>query len=228
MALDWPLNLVPVSHELMLRANNTVHRSPFTQTRRVLRRPLGDLWVSTARFRPGTLALRRQLQSVLAQLEGQAGTVRIPDWDEQEPLGTNLDRSSIADTRFDDLTTFDDGTMFDGGAAGMRVWGARAAGDERILVDGLPQNTTQLLEGDKFGVGGCLHILTADADADDLGRAYFDFKPGLRAAVAHRATITRSRPTVEMCLVDDDQGMRSRRVGDVAEFVLSFYEALPL
>lgn len=166
------------------------------------------------------------IDGLLDRLAGPSGTVLLYDFARPTPLGTALTASTLGTTTFSDLTTFTDGTVFSGGSSSFSVFGGWAIGADRVLVDGLPAGTTQLLAGDNVGLGGWLYRLRQDAVADGLGRAYLYLNRPLRTAVAHGASITTERPTSPFYLMDDDQAERSTETKGFHRYDLSFIEAI--
>jgi hypothetical protein len=224
MSEAWNAGIWPATYSLRLQTNTTLQESPITRKRRKLVRP-GRRWA----MRVGLTLVGSDsgwVDGLLDRLAGPSGTVDLWDFARPEPLGPNLDRTSIADTRFGDSTTFTDGTLFDGGAAGRRVWRAHVLGSEEVLVDGFPANTTQLLAGDNVGIGGWLYRLREDADADVSGQAVLYLNRPLRAAASDLAVVTTTRPTSPFELVDDDQAERQTGLGGRQQYELNFVEAL--
>lgn len=220
----WPPEIKPETVSFYLQPNTLLQSSPATRKRRTVRLK-GTRWVCEM-----SIACAREkaqpLEALLDRLRGPSGTVALWDPDRIDPLGTNLDRGSIGDTRFTDLTTFTDSTIFDGGPAGIRLLSAYAVGATDIWVDGFPQSTTQLLAGDNVEIGARLYRLTADAVADSLGRAYLYLNRGLLAAAALGDLVTRTRASSPFAMVDDNQPKRASDSAGRNQFNLSFLEVL--
>lgn len=221
----WPSDIVPWSQDFYLQTNTTVFDAPVTHKRRTLRRQ-GRRWMCEMQLR-AVRADAQRADALFDRLAGPAGTVKLWDFDRERPLGPNLDRESIGDTDFDDDTGFDDDTDFDGGAAGILVFGTWLVGSTQVLADGFPQNTTQLLEGDYVELGGYLYRIVADAEADELGRAYLTLNRALLTEIPHLEPVVRTRAGSPFALVDDDQARKSRRVGDIDSYQISLVEVLP-
>lgn len=235
MAETWPTDLVPYSTTFSLQANTTVFRSPVTRSAQRLKRQ-GQLWRCTASFRLPREKHHR-LDALLLKGDGAYGSFLIWDFAHPTPQGANLGLADLTGiTYFTSgsspvLTGFASGsppvlTGFIAGAGEPRVRGGWARGVTSIVSERWAPDTTPLMAGDKFGVGGYLYELTDDADADGSGYATLNFRPPLRAAVANRAAITRTRPRVEMMLVDDDQGAWRVDVDRVYQYTISFIEVL--
>lgn len=234
MAETWPIDLVPYRVQFYLQANTTVFRSPVTRSAQRLMRQ-GQLWRCVASFREPR-ADHQRLSALLLKADGAYGSFRIWDFAHPLPLGDNLPHTGVGVTYFSSgspvaLTGFTSGspavvTGFYGGTAEPRVRGGWTAGATAILSERWLPNTTPLKAGDKFGIGDHLYELTDDAIADLQGVAELNFRPPLRVSVAHRAALVRTRPRVEMMLLDDDQPARSVDVNRVYDYTLSFVEVL--
>ncbi len=232
MPQSWPDDIIPERYEFLLQHNTTIFTSPITKSRQVLRRQ-GERWVMTASF----LLERRvsqRLDALLAKLRGAYDTVNVWDFARPEPLGVNTDQSTLPVTFFTDGTGFAESgsptviTGFSGGGDGVVVHTAVTPGALIFLTDGWVASTAgQLKAGDYVGVDGRLYMLTEDLDSDDLGRGYANVAPGVRAAIADGAEVTRSYVVTEMQLVDDDQAARTLDGGgNHYQYTLSMIEAL--
>lgn len=227
--MDWPIDLQPNRCEFLLRHNTTIFQSPITRSQQALRRQ-GEQWVCTAGFRFSRNNAQR-MDALLAKLRGAFGTIRIWDWAREEPLGPNLDRSTVPDTRFADVgppttTTFTDGTVFSAGSSDVVVFVGQSVGSTVVSSDGWFHDMTVLKAGDYVGLAGYLYMLTEDLVSDSVGQANMQIEPGLRADVAGGTPIVRIRPSVEVRLVDDDQPNRGTNYDKGSyDYTLSFVEA---
>jgi hypothetical protein len=165
--------------------------------------------------------------ALLERLSGSANTIMLFDPDHIEPLGPNLDRSSLPTTQFTDGTTFTDGTVFSGGSPGIKVVGDWVYGALQVLAKGFPPSTTQLLEGDLIELNGRIYGIIEDATANASGRAYLVLNRPLLRAVTNNTAVVRSRPKSPFVLTTDTQAMRQRGRGErTYTFDLSFVESL--
>lgn len=222
--MDWPTDLDPYRCEFFLRHNTTIFASPITRTQQVLRRQ-GEQWVCTAAFH-FVRDKARSLDALLSKLKGSFGTVHIPPWPNEFPIGVNTNRSTVALTRFSDTTTFSDGTVFSGGTGDVVVFGDYDVGAGTVMSDGWYPNLTVLKAGDHVGIDGKLYLLSEDLVSDAVGMARMTLAPRLQTSPVDGTPIIRTRPLVEMRLVDDDQPNRGTDYNGLYEYSLSFVEAL--
>lgn len=171
------------------------------------------------------------MDALLAKMKGQQETVNVWDFARPEPLGPNLDLSSIGITTFTDGTGFEEAdspptiTYFGAGPAGITVVGGWAVGADSVVVRGFTQNITQLYAGDYVQLGTFLYMLTDDAVATDLNLATLVLNRELVEAVSPGAVPVFTRASTPMQLIDDDQPNRSVGVAQVYEFTASFVES---
>lgn len=236
--LTWPTGRYISNHvEFYLQNNNTPFESPITRTRQVLGRQ-GARWVCTMTLPPMPRRLWQPFDAFLEKLRGSLNTVMIYDQAQPEPLGPNLDLSSLRTTYLNTpgspggLTGFTNPgsptlvTGFSGGPAGITVYGSYAARVRSVTARGFPQFTTQLLAGEYVEINGRLYKLTEDAAADGLNRATLSLNRGLVNAVTHGMAVTRTRAATPMRLSDDDQPRGSVGLGNYKSYSLSFVEDL--
>lgn len=230
MSISWPADIVARECEFYLQNNTRDYMSPITRTRQAIRGQ-GERWMAHYLFRVVGRRGRARMDALLDQGKGSFENFLMWDHDQTEPNGTNLDRSSIPDTFFTDGTSFTEGspqvlTAFSAGAPGITVHGDHTIRATDVEVDGFPGGTSQLDAGDYVEIGGFLYRLTADAEADAVGRAVLSLNRGLVTAVTDGISVNRTRASTPMYLVDDDQPRRTADANHVYDYSLNFAECL--
>lgn len=196
--LAWPsLTILPQRVDWNLVSVTQIHESPLTGAVQTQELP-GAYWQCVLDYSHARGDNARLLWAFVAKMRGRAGRVAVPSFGKDRPAGV-------------------------GGGTPL-VAGAGQTG-ATLAVDGAPTSTTAWLKaGDVFGVGGYLHMLTADADTSAGGTATLQFGPSLRASPADNAPLTLIRPTTVMMFMADEQGT-SYAAGGMQPFVLTLREA---
>ncbi|MBP3955388.1 hypothetical protein J8F10_08855 [Gemmata sp. G18] len=141
----------------------------------------GARWIATYSLPPMKRDKAANWQAFLLKLEGGANTFNAYDPDAVNPRGSA------------------------GGAP--LVKGAGQTGNS-LLVDGCPASVTGwLLPGDYIGVNGEMKMVTGQVNTNGSGEGTIPFKPRLRNSPADNATVTLTRPSCEMALIDDQQAI---------------------
>jgi hypothetical protein len=99
MPESWPLDLIPFEYSFGLEANTFRHESIYTKTIRTVQLQ-GARYVCNMRVQAKTRLEAQRIVALLERLSGSANTIMLFDPDHIEPLGPNLDRSSLPTTQF--------------------------------------------------------------------------------------------------------------------------------
>lgn len=185
-----------------LRAATQIHRSPFDGSVQTLKRP-GAVWVATLSYPSFMEADRRAMAAFVADLEGRGGRFNWSPIQIHPRRATGggtpvvLDASQTGKT----LTT-------QGWGAGVQ---AAVKGDLFSFLDGYGRSR--------------LHMVTADASADVLGRATLAITPALRGSPLPSTALEFAAPYATFMLSEDEVGVATRAplLGSVT---LEFEEAL--
>ena len=162
----------------MLRATS-VQRSPFTGKRQALAQPFA-LWACQFTLAALEEADAIAWQAFLIELEGQAGTFKMPVFPYSGP------RSGYA------------------GAAGV-VQGAGQLGTS-LVTDGWSNSVPILNHGDWFTINDELKMVKGNKSSNGSGQATIDFMPPLRTSPADNAALNITSPYAVMSPVSDDLG----------------------
>ncbi|WP_145569250.1 hypothetical protein [Yersinia mollaretii] len=193
--LEWPAILVPNEMTLQLLSNSKIFQSPFSGSSQTASFP-GSRLALTMTFRNRKDRDARALESLVADLDGVAGRVRLWDFARggRAPAGTPI--VSAAEQRGKMLST--------------RGW--------------LPGRLV-LQRGDYITVNDELKKVTQDVRSDISGQAVIRFSPQLRWPPVAGAPIECRKPTGIFRLTDENQGNFSRTPGIFHSVTLQFVEA---
>lgn len=200
--LVWPDDLPPFQQSFYLQPHVIRSESPFNRQTKIygLSRPR---WICKMAFRGGydgtvaQAAFGPRLDALIAQLEGGATRIAIPDFRRMTLRGV-------------DVT-----------GAGNE---AADAGDTTMTLTGLVNGET-VLAGDYIGGDGRPHIILADVPVDYLGQAVVTFKPALEDDIAEdEATLGTGAGWFR--LTSDDAGENATEVGGPTIYNLEFVEDL--
>lgn len=159
--------------EWSLRRPAQVNRSTYSGRRRVVASPWHSLWTANVELVPLEAADDAAVRAMVAALQGQINTVRLPAIYEVQS------------------------------AASVVVNGTHAAGVRTLATEGWTPSTLALPAGAYFEVGDQLCVLTAAANANGSGQANLAFEPPLRSAAADGTAVNVGEPTALMALLED-------------------------
>ena len=194
--LTWPAGLQLNGSTFHLRPHSRALESAATRTAVTQELP-GARWEAQAEWSLLTRPMQRLLQGLLAALNGQTGTVAMPDFGYDGPQGSAA------------------GNLLATGAAEALA----------ITITGATGSNPVLRAGDRIGVAGRLYMVTADVTAAG-GSATVPILPRLRAAAAGAAVAT-ANLTCPMRLIDDGQGAIAVRPPLKGTATVSLVERLP-
>lgn len=188
------------SHAFWLEPNTQIFTSPLARSTQTFELG-GPRWCARYTLRPMLRADAMLWKAFLLQLKGRVNTFYAYDPDCKEPRGVAT------------------GTPL--------VKGAGQTGTS-LLIDGCTPNVTGwLLAGDYFTANGEMKQLTQPVNTNGSGEATLYFEPMLRSSPADNAPLTVRNCTVQMILVDDQQGdWESNENGLYRELTFSGYEPL--
>jgi hypothetical protein len=177
--LAWPtlsLEALPASIEWGYTASTQVFRSPLSKSVRTLELP-GAAWFlgfSLNELPPDDAA---KVRSFLLSLRGQSGRFYMHALDNPLPRGVATGTPVIS--------------------------GAGQSGVTLVTSGWTPSTANILREGDYFGVGTELKMLTADANTNGSGVATLTFEPPLRSSPVNGAAIVTNKPTAVFKMNED-------------------------
>lgn len=194
-ALEWPEDVCPASLTWRPESNTKTFRSPFNGASQTVRFP-GTRWVCSLTFNNLSDEKSRRIDSLVAELDGEYGRVKIRDWGRsgRTPSGSPL------------------------------VDGANQTGTE-LHSKGWTAGTVVLRQGDYITVNNELKIVTADVSSASNGTALITFAPMLRSSPPANAVIEVANPYGIFKLKDNQQGTGNRVPGVFTSYTLEFEEA---
>ncbi|WOJ03463.1 hypothetical protein [Citrobacter koseri] len=194
-ALEWPEDVCPASLTWRPESNTKTFRSPFNGASQTVRFP-GTRWVCSLTFNNLSDEKARRIDSLVAELDGEYGRVKIRDWGRsgRTPAGSPL------------------------------VDGANQTGTE-LHSKGWNAGTVVLRQGDYITVNDELKIVTADVSSASNGTALIPFAPMLRSSPPANAVIEVANPYGIFKLKDNQQGAGNRVPGVFTSYTLEFEEA---
>lgn len=194
-ALEWPEDVCPASLTWRPESNTKTFRSPFNGASQTVRFP-GTRWVCSLTFNNLSDEKARRIDSLVAELDGEYGRVKIRDWGRsgRTPAGSPL------------------------------VDGANQTGTE-LHSKGWAAGTVVLRQGDYITVNDELKMVTADVSSASNGTALIPFAPMLRSSPPANAVIEVANPYGIFKLKDNQQGTGNRVPGVFTSYTLEFEEA---
>ncbi|MEC5643491.1 hypothetical protein [Citrobacter koseri] len=194
-ALEWPEDVCPASLTWRPESNTKTFRSPFNGASQTVRFP-GTRWVCSLTFNNLSDEKARRIDSLVAELDGEYGRVKIRDWGRsgRTPAGSPL------------------------------VDGANQTGTE-LHSKGWNAGTVVLRQGDYITVNDELKMVTADVSSASNGTALIPFAPMLRSSPPANAVIEVANPYGIFKLKDNQQGAGNRVPGVFTSYTLEFEEA---
>lgn len=194
-ALEWPEDVCPASLTWRPESNTKTFRSPFNGASQTVRFP-GTRWVCSLTFNNLSDEKARRIDSLVAELDGEYGRVKIRDWGRsgRTPAGSPL------------------------------VDGANQTGTE-LHSKGWNAGTVVLRQGDYITVNDELKIVTADVSSASNGTALIPFAPMLRSSPPANTVIEVANPYGIFKLKDNQQGAGNRVPGVFTSYTLEFEEA---
>ena len=194
--LEWPKEVIPTQENWQLLSNSKTFTSPFNGSSQTVRFP-GSRWRCELTFNNLNEEKSRQLEALVASLDGMSGRVKIASWIRKGRYGYGLPRIAISSQLGHRLETKD--------------W---------------KRNMRVLQQGDRLTVGNELKMVVADVVSDNNGRANIPISPMLRTSPTVNEMLEVERPFGVFRLVDNEQGkFQHRRLGDT-HITLSFEEVL--
>ncbi|WOI99672.1 hypothetical protein [Citrobacter koseri] len=194
-ALEWPEDVCPASLTWRPESNTKTFRSPFNGASQTVRFP-GTRWVCSLTFNNLSDEKARRIDSLVAELDGEYGRVKIRDWGRsgRTPAGSPL------------------------------VDGANQTGTE-LHSKGWTAGMVVLRQGDYITVNDELKMVTADVSSASNGTALIPFAPMLRSSPPANAVIEVANPYGIFKLKDNQQGAGNRVPGVFTSYTLEFEEA---
>ena len=194
-ALEWPEDVCPASLTWRPESNTKTFRSPFNGASQTVRFP-GTRWVCSLTFNNLSDEKSRRIDSLVAELDGEYGRVKIRDWGRsgRTPAGSPL------------------------------VDGANQTGTE-LHSKGWTAGMVVLRQGDYITVNDELKMVTADVSSASNGTALIPFAPMLRSSPPANAVIEVANPYGIFQLKDNQQGAGNRVPGVFTSYTLEFEEA---
>ncbi|MFK9074022.1 hypothetical protein ACNARK_17335 [Proteus sp. DFP240708] len=194
--LEWPKEVIPTQENWQLLSNSKTFTSPFNGSSQTVRFP-GSRWRCELTFNNLNEEKSRQLEALVASLDGMSGRVKIASWIRKGRYGYGLPRIAISSQLGHRLETKD--------------W---------------KRNMRVLQQGDRLTVGNELKMVVADVVSDNNGRANIPISPMLRTSPTVNEVLEVERPFGVFRLVDNEQGkFQHRRLG-YTHITLSFEEVL--
>ena len=194
-ALEWPEDVCPASLTWRPESNTKTFRSPFNGASQTVRFP-GTRWVCSLTFNNLSDEKSRRIDSLVAELDGEYGRVKIRDWGRsgRTPAGSPL------------------------------VDGANQTGTE-LHSKGWTAGMVVLRQGDYITVNDELKMVTADVSSASNGTALIPFAPMLRSSPPANAVMEVANPYGIFKLKDNQQGAGNRVPGVFTSYTLEFEEA---
>ena len=194
--LEWPKEVIPTLENWQLLSNSKTFTSPFNGSSQTVRFP-GSRWRCELTFNNLNEEKSRQLEALVASLDGMSGRVKIASWIRKGRYGYGSPRIAIPSLLGHRLETKD--------------W---------------KRNMRVLQQGDRLTVGNELKMVVADVVSDNNGRANIPISPMLRTSPTVNEVLEVERPFGVFRLVDNEQGkFQHRRLG-YTHITLSFEEVL--
>lgn len=194
--LEWPKEVIPTQENWQLLSNSKTFTSPFNGSSQTVRFP-GSRWRCELTFNNLNEEKSRQLEALVASLDGMSGRVKIASWIRKGRYGYGSPRIAIPSLLGHRLETKD--------------W---------------KRNMRVLQQGDRLTVGNELKMVVADVISDNQGRANILISPMLRTSPTVNEMLEVERPFGVFRLVDNEQGkFQHRRLG-YTNITLSFEEVL--
>ncbi|EMI3316427.1 TPA: hypothetical protein ACKRES_003403 [Proteus mirabilis] len=194
--LEWPKEVIPTQENWQLLSNSKTFTSPFNGSSQTVRFP-GSRWRCELTFNNLNEEKSRQLEALVASLDGMSGRVKIASWIRKGRYGYGSPRIVIPSQLGHRLETKD--------------W---------------KRNMRVLQQGDRLTVGNELKMVVADVVSDNQGYASIPISPMLRTSPTVNEMLEVERPFGIFRLVDNEQGkFQHRRLG-YTNITLSFEEVL--
>ncbi len=194
--LEWPKEVIPTQENWQLLSNSKTFTSPFNGSSQTVRFP-GSRWRCELTFNNLNEAKSRQLEALVASLDGMSGRVRISSWIRKGKEGYGTPKISSA------------------GQSGSV-----------LQTSGWKRNMRVLQQGDRLTIGNELKMVVADVVSNNEGRAVISISPMLRTPPALDEEVIIKAPFGVFRLVDNEQGkFQHRRLG-YTHITLSFEEVL--
>ncbi|MBG2811038.1 hypothetical protein I4571_17950, partial [Proteus mirabilis] len=182
--LEWPKAVIPTQENWQLLSNSKTFTSPFNGSSQTVRFP-GSRWRCELTFNNLNEEKSRQLEALVASLDGMSGRVKIASWIRKGRYGYGSPRIAIPSQLGHRLETKD--------------W---------------KRNMRVLQQGDRLTVGNELKMVVADVVSDNNGRANIPISPMLRMSPTVNEILEVERPFGVFRLVDNEQGkFQHRRLG---------------
>ncbi|MFY3772146.1 hypothetical protein ACOT1K_20065 [Providencia manganoxydans] len=196
MVLEWPVSVAPANMSWQLISNSKTFTSSFTGSTQTVRFP-GSRWRCTLTFNNLTELLSRELEALVASLDGESGRVKISHW-----VRTGLT------------------------GRGDPVVAAPNQTGRTLQTKGWVPNTVVLRKGDYLTVGNELKMSTENVISDKEGYALVSISPMLRISPALNEKIETIKPFGIFKLTSNDQGSFQYRPGIFSNVTITLEEAL--
>ncbi|MEQ4673986.1 hypothetical protein ABN063_05425 [Providencia vermicola] len=196
MVLTWPENVAPSTMSWQLFSNSQTFTSVFTGSEQTVRFP-GSHWRCALTFTNLTENTSRELEVLMAQLDGESGRVKISNWLRPGLLNKGEPIVSVANQT---------GTI--------------------LQTKGWLANSIVLRKGDYITVSNELKMITDNVISDKSGGAVVPISPILRRSPAVNEKIETVRPYGIFKLTSNDQGSFQYRPGVFSSVTINLKEAL--
>lgn len=196
MVLTWPENVAPSTMSWQLFSNSQTFTSVFTGSEQTVRFP-GSHWRCVLTFNNLTENTSRELEVLMAQLDGESGRVKISNWIRPGLLNKGEPLVSVGNQTGAILQT--------------KGWLA---------------NSIVLRKGDYITVSNELKMITDNVISDKNGSANIPIAPILRRPPEANERIETIKPYGIFKLTGNDQGNFQYRPGVFSSVTINLKEAL--
>ncbi|QCJ70441.1 hypothetical protein [Providencia heimbachae] len=196
MVLAWPENIAPSTMNWLLVSNSQTFTSVFTGSVQTVRFP-GSRWRCVLTFNNLAENISRELEVLMAQLDGESGRVKISNWIRSGLSGKGAPVVSMANQTGSVLQT--------------KGWLA---------------NSIVLRKGDYITVSNELKMVTNNIISDKEGNAQIPISPTLRNSPSINEKIETIKPYGIFKLTTNDQGNFQYRPGVFSSVTINLEEAL--
>ena len=226
--LIWPEDLAPSEMEFWHEANSLVSRSPLSQAVQVQVRGPGR-WRARLTFTDRNRGIAARLDALLATLDGPAGEIALFDFRRPVPRGTAASYTGgPLPLAWPEGLSWPPGLAWAGftppGSPQLAV--AAARGDATLATLGWAPGEVVLRAGDYVGLGGQLHMVTADVTSTAASEATLSIRPRVRFAQPALTALGLDKPRAVFRL--GAAGVANpTRPGPFSTYTIEIEESLP-
>jgi len=226
--LIWPEDLAPSEMEFWHEANSLVSRSPLSQAVQVQVRGPGR-WRARLTFNDRNRGIAARLDALLATLDGPAGEIAVFDFRRPVPRGTAASYTGgPLPLAWPEGLSWPPGLAWAGftppGSPQLAV--AAARGDATLATLGWAPGEVVLRAGDYVGLGGQLHMVTADVTSTAASEATLSIRPRVRFAQPALTALGLDKPRAVFRL--GAAGVANpTRPGPFSTYTIELEESLP-